>query len=316
MPEVRLQQREFTLELASGRGSGGIPDELQAGRQGPRGVRLRHGEAGGKVALAAAFLQGRGVAWRRPRHLERLRGQSAVRGLQAGDEPAGWVTLETQTERVVAGDRRRRRGARIAHLQGEVMHAGGVGQRDEQAAADRLDQCQDDVAAAVRGQRIDAQFVGVAERGLQQPGIDATARDVLEDLLGARLVDGDGFAHSAVDVEREAADDLTLAQRKPERALEDPSVRVVKLHRDARLRHVPVDLDIQMQRVESDGLLGAGDLQRWRLPRGPCGMRRRRQRQRWLRLGGGPEHQGDDQAEQVAVGHDAGFRSGAKMRFR
>ena len=69
-------------------------------------------------------------------------------------------------------------------------------------------------------ERIDAQLVVVAERRLQQPRVDATPRDVLEHLLRARLLDRHRGAHPAVDVEREAADDLAGGERELELAFE------------------------------------------------------------------------------------------------
>ena len=80
---------------------------------------------------------------------------------------------------------------------------------------------QHDGARLAGHERIDAQLVVVAERRLQQAGVDAAPRDVFEHLLRARLFHRHRVAQLAVDVEREAADDLAGGERELQLAFED-----------------------------------------------------------------------------------------------
>ena len=135
--------------------------------------------------------------------------------------------------------------AGIAQRQVEARHRGGVGERQRPARAGAASTSVSTTVRALAGvERIDAQLVVVAERRLQQAGVDAAPGDVLEHLLGARLLHRHRVAHLAVDVEREAAHHLAGAERELELAFEHPRVRVEEFHLHPGLGDAGGDLDV------------------------------------------------------------------------
>ena len=135
------------------------------------------------MAIAGAWPQ------RRQAQRDRLLRQRRVVARRPGDEAAVRVALEAQAERARADQLGRGRGAGNAQRQRERIDAIGVAERHLEPARGGLDDAQLDRSRLAGQERIDAQLVVVADRRLQQAGVDAAPRDVLEHLLRARLLD-------------------------------------------------------------------------------------------------------------------------------
>jgi hypothetical protein len=201
-------------------------------------------------------------------------GSGRVVARRAGDEAAARVALEAQAERARADQLGRGSGAGNAQRHRQRIDAIGVAERHLEPARCRLDDAQLDRSRLARRERIDAQLVVVADRRLQQAGVDAAPRDVLEHLLRARLLDRHRGAQPPVDVEGEAAHDLSGRERELELAFEDAVVGVEEDHLHRGLGGAAGDLDVDLQRGEPDRLLGALHLEHRRAP----GRDRRRDR--------------------------------------
>ena len=93
---------------------------------------------------------------------------------------------------------------------------------------------QHDAALAMGGQRIHAQAEIVAGGLFEQGRIGVAACDLFEDLLAFVFGDRHRGHQLALDVERETADGLAVAQREFERAFEHAVVRVAQNEFDAR----------------------------------------------------------------------------------
>ncbi len=269
--EVGVEQGQLAIDAAPAGGAcrpGGVPHDLHAARQGTRCVRERHGQIEREVVRAVARFGGEGgrvATGCRVRDHERLRRQHDVGGTRMRNEAAARVALEAQARRRGAGDRGRRERTGHPHVELEGAHLVRICERHPQPRSRGLDDREHHRACLAGQQRIDAQLVLVAERGLQQARVDAAARDVFEHLLRTHLLDWHRISQAAVDVEREAAHDLAFGERKQQLAFEGAQVRVAKHHLDARLGHAARNLHGEPERLHRHRLLGALHLHQ-RLP--------------------------------------------------
>lgn len=154
---------------------------------------------------------------------------------------------------------------RVGKIEGEpvdgaVLGAGGAG--EVFLVGD------DDAARAVRGNWIHTGAVVVTGGLFEEAGIDAPALDILEDNAALGFLDGDGFAESAVYVEREADDVLAVEKREGKRALEDAVVGIAKNEVEGGDGESAGDLGVNRGGLDDDRLRGGvGELHALRAER-------------------------------------------------
>ena len=110
---------------------------------------------------------------------------------------------------------------------------------------------------AAPGDRVDAQLEVVPLCDLEQSRINLAALDFFEYLASARLVDRDGRAHGAIDVERKGGDLLAVGERELHIAFKLAAVWIEEDHPDGGLGHAAADRGVDGHLLQLDGF-GAG----------------------------------------------------------
>lgn len=171
------------------------------------------------------------------------------------------ITHEIQIAECALRDRGCSAGACDSHIERETLKPLGIFERQAigpapVALCQRLADAHHDALGARGGDGIHAQLEVVALRDLEQSGVDASARNVLEHRLAERLFNRHRLAQAAVHVHRKAGDALPVEQRKLQLAFENAMVRVVERHLDFGERQSAAQFDPLAHRLKRNGTFG------------------------------------------------------------
>ncbi len=255
--EIAIQQGELTCAIALARRAGTVPQQPDLAGQRARRAAGHHRQLRQQVM---AVLPGR--------HLDlrltccRQVPLQLLRQLRALALPQQLARADAEGCRTCSGR------AGCLQFQFNRGRAGGELQRQRPLPAlagegQRLANHQLHAPATAGRQRVDAQPELVASGLFQQARVDPATGDLLEHLAAAILGHRHRVTHLAVDIQREAADLLTVGQRELQLALQHAPVRVVEFQCDPGLGDAGLDFAFDAGVSQLHRLLGGrGNQQR------------------------------------------------------